>query len=386
MELIKFNRAIKYRIYPSERQLEQLTQTFGCVRKVYNLGIELQQGLYYAGMGRLNKTALNNYCNRVWKDEWPYLREVDKFAVTNSLFNLDAAFQKFFAQKGGYPKFKTKRDHCDSYTTNACNGNIRLDLPSNRTSTRGRIKLPKLGWVEACIHRCPGQGWVLKQATVSRNAQGKYFASVLFEYYREVEIRIPAYDNTIGLDYSSPKFYVDNEGRSPEMAHWYRRTEQRLAKEQRKLSRMVKGSGNYEQQRRLIARLQENIAAQRKDFCHKLSREIANSCDAVCVESLDLRAMAGGLRLGKATLDNGFGMFRSFLRYKLEEQGKQLSLVDKWYPSTKTCHACGGYHPDIALGESSWECPCCGKELQRDQNAACNIRDEGFRKIMRKLA
>ena len=124
---------------------------------------------------------------------------------------------------------------------------------------------------------------------------------------------------------------------------------------------------------------------QRKDFCHKESRKIANSWDTVCVEDIDLRAMSGALRLGKSTMDNGFGMFRVFLQYKLEEQGKHFVVIDKWYPSTKTCNHCGAYYPDVKLGQKEWTCPSCHKVLQRDPNAAKNIRDEGFRTIKRRM-
>ena len=386
MELTKFNRAIKYRIYPNEQQVTQLAQTFGCVRKVYNLGIELQQGLYKSDMGSMTKTDLNNHCNRYWKEDMPYLQEIDKFALTNALYALDDAYQRFFAKKGGYPKFKTKRNHYDSYTTKMTNGNIAVVLPASHRNNKGKIKLPKLGWVDAHIHRRPNADWVIKRATVSRNARGKYFASILFEYYAGVPMTTPTYENTLGLDYSSPKFYVDSHGCSPEIPHWYRKMEQRLAREQLRLSRMVKGSKNYEQQRLKIAKLHEKAAAQRLDFCHQQSRKIANSCDAVCMEDLDLRALSGSLHLGKATMDNGFGMFRTFLKYKLEEQGKYFIAVDKWYPSTKTCNQCGGYNPDVVLGQNDWVCPHCGTLIERDPNAARNIRDEGYRTLMQQLA
>lgn len=366
--------------------MEQLAQTFGCVRKVYNLGIELQQGLYAADMGFMSRNALNDHCNQYWKQDMPYLREVDKFALTNALFALNDAYQKFFAKKGGYPRFKTKRDHYDSYTTNITGKNIAIAFPTNHRIHKGKVKLPKLGWVDACIHRKPEADWAIKQATVSRDARGKYFASILFEFYAEVPVTTPAYEKTLGLDYSSPKFYVDSNGCSPEIPHWYRKLEQRLTREQRRLSRMVKGSTNYEQQRLLVSKLHEKAAAQRKDFCHKQSRKIANSCDAVCVENIDLRAMSGSLHLGKATLDNGFGMFRTFLKYKLEEQGKHFVVIDKWYPSTKTCNQCGGYNPEVVLGQDEWICPHCGAVIARDTNAACNIRDEGYRILMQRLA
>lgn len=144
---------------------------------------------------------------------------------------------------------------------------------------------------------------------------------------------------------------------------------------------MIKGSNNYEKQRLVVAKLHEPAANQRRDFTHKLSREIANSYDAVCVEDIDLRSLSQSLRLGKATMDNGFGIFRTFLRYKLEEQGKHFIKIDKWYPSSKACNHCGRYNPKVTLGVSEWVCPHCGAIIQRDYNAACNIRHEGLRDL-----
>ena len=373
-----FHRAIKYQIYPNDQQMSLFAQTFGCVRKVYNMGLELQSGLYASDMKAMSDIDLNNHCNRFWKDDMPYLREVDKFALTNSIKDLGAAFKNFFEKRTGYPRYKSAKTHTQSYSTNYTQGNIAMDVPKN--GCRGRIKLPKAGWVDANIHRKPEENWAIKGATVSRNAFGKMFVSILFAIPVEyVEPVTPILENTLGLDYSSPQFYVDSNGDSPDVPKAYRKAEARLVREQRRLSKMVKGSKNYEKQRLLVAKLHEHTANQRKDFCHKQSRKIANSYDVVCVEDIDLRGMSGALHLGKATMDNGFGMFRTFLKYKLEEAGKHFVVIDKWYPSTKTCHNCGGYNGEVHLGQNTWICPTCGEVIQRDHNAALNIRDEGFR-------
>lgn len=378
-------RAIKYQIYPTVEQEDLLTQTFGCVRKVYNMGLELQSGLYAAGMPSMSYFDANKHCKQFWKQDMPYLCKVDKFALENSLMDLTQAFKNFFEKRAGYPKFKSGKTHHQSYSTNMTNNNIAVVAPSK--GTRGRIKLPKLGWVDACTYRKPEADWVLKSATISRTPTGKTYASILFEVpLLDTKPVVPTKGQTIGLDYSSPQFYVDSNGKSPEVPHAYRKMEARLKREQRRLSLMAKGSSNWKKQRLIVARLHEKVSNQRKDFCHKLSREIANSYDVVCVEDLDLRGLSGALHLGKATADNGFGMFRTFLRYKLEEQGKHFVVIDKWYPSSKTCHNCGGYNSEVQLGQSVWVCPCCGATVQRDHNAALNIRDEGLRVLTAALA
>ena len=236
-----------------------------------------------------------------------------------------------------------------------------------------------MGSVDAKVHRIPPANWNITGATISKSASGKYFVSILFS----IQAKIPApqldEDNAIGLDYSSPDFYEDSDGNKPNVPHAYRKSERRLAKEQRKLSRMEYGSQNYLKQKKVVAEIHEHVANQRRDFCHKESRKIANSYDIVCVEDLDLHAQAQALRFGKAIGDNGFGMFRTVLQYKLDEQGKAFVKIDKWFPSTKTCHHCGTYNPDVVLGQNKWICPGCGKIIPRNKNAALNIRDEGLR-------
>lgn len=383
-ETVELNRAIRYRIYPNDEQAATMAQTFGCSRKVYNMGLELQNGLFKAGMQRMSKTDLNNFCNQQWKNDFPWLREVDKFALTNSLYNLDRAQINFFEGRASAPKFKSRKDK-QSYTTNFTNGNIKVIPPSKGKTPIGGIQLPKLGVVRANIHRLPQEGWILKSATVTRTPSGKYFASLLYSFLKEIPDVNPESETVLGLDYSSPHFAVNSFGEPYDPPKWFRKSEGRLAREQKKLSRMTPGSYNYQKQRLVVARIHEHIANQRKDYAHQLSREIANSCTTVCVEDLDLNAMKQSLNFGKATSDAGFGMFRTFLEYKLKEQGRYFVKVDKWFPSSKTCNYCGGYYKDLQLGQETWECPHCHRIIKRDPNAALNIRDEGFRMILRTL-
>lgn len=354
MEDIKMNRAIKYRIFPTEEQQIQMSKTFGCVRQVFSMGLEMREGLHAAGFAAMSANVLNNYCNRVWKEEFLYLREVDKFALTNAIKNLDTSYNNYFAKRARHPKFKSKKDRSDSYTTNFTNGNIAITCGDKN---RGEVKLPKLGKVAACIHRRPESDRKIKSATISRTPSGKYYVSILFEFKAPAPETKLDPQKAIGLDYSSPDFYVDSNGASTKVLHAYRRSEKRLSRERQRLSRMVKGFNNYEKQREYVAQLEEDVANQRKNFCHQESRKIANSYDIVCVEDLDLHAMAQSLHFGKAVSDNGFGMFRVFLQYKLEAQGKAFVKIDKWYPSTKTCHHFrrNGYAPtvDVSFRETT---------------------------------
>ena len=366
-------RAIKVRIYPSEAQKEQIAKTFGCCRFVWNQMLSDEQ-LFYDATGENFIPTPAKY-----KKAFPFLKEVDSLALANTQIDIKKALSGFFGGNARYPRFKSKKNPKQSYTTN-CQGK---DVHATVRLVHEGVRLPILDVVRAKIHRTPMPGWKLKSATVSGTRSGNYYCSLLYEYVEPVPAAIiPTEDTSLGLDYSSPDFYVDSEGRSPEKMRWFRESEEKLTKLQRRLSRMKKGSKNYAEQLHKIEVLQEHIAAQRKNFTHKESRRIANAYNAVCVEDINLRAMAGSLSLGKSTNDNGFGMFRSQLEYKLADQGKPFIKIGKWFPSTKTCHVCGFVNSEIVLGVQEWDCPHCRTHHLRDHNAAINIKEKGLRILL----
>lgn len=368
------NKAYKYRIYPNKQQEELIQKTFGCVRFVYNHFL-FDRITAYKENGESRSCFQQIKMLTDLKNEYEWLKEPDKNALQCALRNLDTAYQNFFrnVKKGGtpgFPKFKRKKDNHKSYQTCA-NG--------NQITIRDRhIKLPKLGLVKAKICRQLPEGARILNATVSQEPSGKYFVSIGFEY----ELDIPEHElnaeNSIGLDYSSPHFYVDSDGNKADMPHFYREAEKKLAREQRRLSRKVKGSANYEKQRIKVARAFEKVRNCRQDWQHKLSTKLADQYDIVAVEDIDYKAMSHGLHLAKATADNGFGQFRTFLSYKLVERGKKLVTIDKWFPSSKTCNQCGYVNSELKLSDRSWVCPECGTVHNRDLNAAINIKKQGL--------
>lgn len=315
-----------------------------------------------------------------YKDDYPYLREVDSLALANKWRDLQAACRNFKKNKKfGFPKLKSRKYSKNSYTTNNQNGTIAI-------VDKG-IRLPKIGVVKAVIHRQPEEGWKLKSATVSQDRDGKYYVSVLFEYERKaVEPKIITDETTIGLDYASNGLYVDSRGNRCNMPRFYRQSSERLGKQQYRLSKKQgsrKGelkSNNYKKQQLKVNKLHSHIAHQRKDYLHKKSTEIANQYSCVCVESLDMRRMANkGFGNGKSTLDNGYGMFLNMLEYKLADRGGYFIKVDKWYPSSQLCCSCGSKHPEMKdLSIRVMKCSC-GTIYNRDHNAAINIRNEGLR-------
>ena len=371
------NKAIKYRVYPTTEQSIMFAKTFGCCRKVYNLMLSDKiEG--YKLTGKFPTVTPAKY-----KNDYPYLREVDSLALANKQMDLQEAFRNTFSKsrkkKNGFPKFKSAKHSRKSYTTNNQKGTVAII--DNKC-----IKLPKIGKVKAVIHRVPDDSWTIKSATVSQESDGKYYISVLFEFENIVNPYVADKTNAIGLDYASDGLYVDSNGNTGTNHKYYRESHDKLAKAQRKLSRMqgskkheVK-SNNYIKQLRKVNKIHRHIANQRLDNLHKISTKIANSYDVVCVESLDMKAMSNhGFGNGKATLDNGYGMFLSMLEYKLSDRNKYLIKVDKWFPSSQICHCCGTIHPEMKnLTIRTMKCDC-GLTISRDQNAAINILREGLR-------
>ena len=359
------NKAYKFRLYPNAGQRVLIAKTFGCVRFIYNkmLGDRIE---HY----QRTKQSLKNTPAQ-YKAEFPWLKEVDSLALANAQLHLNAAYRSFFSKpEHGFPQFKSKKTSEDTYSTNNQKGSVRI--------ANGKIKLPKIGFVKLKQHRAIPDSWTIKTVTVSKNPAGKYFVSILFEYDNQVREVVPK--KFVGLDFSMRELYVDSENNSPEYPRFYRQSLHQLAREQRKLSLCQKGSNNRQKQRRKVALVHEKIANQRKDFLHKRSRELADRFDAVCVEDLNMQGMSQSLNFGKSVADNSWGMFTTFLQYKLTEQGKPLIKIGKCFPSSQLCHECGyKYEGTKDLSAREWVCPSCHAHVQRDWNAAMNIRDEGRR-------
>lgn len=339
-------------------------KTFGCCRKIYNLMLA-DKIEYYKQTGKSLMTTPAQY-----KKDYPYLKEVDSLALANAQLHLQSAYKNFFENpKSGFPKFKSARRCRKAYTTNNQKGTVAI--------FGHYIRLPKAGKVKIILHREPDVSWKLKSATVSQDSDGKYYASVLFEYETQVA-DIPVSDNAIGLDYKSDGLYMDSEGNTGSGHKFYRESQRKLAKAQRKLRHMTVGSKNYNKQQRKISKIHKKIANQRQDYLHKRSAETANRYDVVCVEDLDLKAMSNkGFGNGKATMDNGYGIFLQMLEYKLSERGKYFIKVDPWYPSSQICSCCGS-RKKLDLSERVYHCEC-GFTDDRDHNAAINIKKEGLR-------
>ena len=364
------NIAYRFRIYPTEEQKIFLGKTFGCCRFLYNQMLNDKIREYEKTKKMLKHTPA------MYKKEYPFLKEVDSLALANVQLHLEKAYKNFFRDsKIGFPRFKSKHHSRNSYTTNVVNGNILVESK--------RIRLPKLKWIAMKKHREPAEGLCLKSVTVSMEPSGKYFASLLYEGYScENQAAEPDYSTAriLGIDYAMQGMAVFSEKIETEEAGFFRKNEKRLAREQRKLSRCVRGSHNYELQKKKVAKCHEKIRDQRRDYLHKLSRKIADGYDAVAVEDIDMKAMSQCLHFGKSIQDNGYGMFREMLDYKLVWKGKKMVKVDRFFPSSKKCCQCGRIKKELKLSERIYHC-ACGNEMDRDRNAAINIREEARRML-----
>lgn len=365
---LKAQRAYRFRLYPDREQEKLFHRTFGCCRFVYNRMLADKKAMYEE-TGKTKRLTPAGY-----KKDFPWLKEVDSLALANVQLHLEAAFARFFEPgKNRYPRFKSKHRSRKSYTTNVVNGNITLE--------DGRLRLPKAGTVRIRQHRRIPEGYVLKSVTVSMEPSGKYYASLLYEYPAR-ENQTPGADRedakVLGIDFAMRGMAVFSDGSRAEYPGYYRLAQERLARDQRRLSKCKKGSRNYEKQKRRVALRHEKIRNQRKDYLHKLSRDLADRYDVIAVEDIDMQAMSRSLHFGKSVAENSFGAFRTMLAYKLEEQGKSFVKVGRFFPSSKMCSRCGNVKKELRLDERVYRCSC-GLCMDRDLNAAVNIREEGSR-------
>ena len=370
-ETVVISKCMEFRIKPDMEQKVLIWKTFGCCRFVWNHLLDERIGYEKVHKGKL----LNTTPAHLKKDN-PFLCEVDSMALINTQLNLNQSCRKLFP-KGKSPKFRAKGKDKRSYTTNWINNNIEV---LHKGDSENYIKLPKLGLVRIILHRSIPDGWRMKHATVKETASGKFFISLTFDVETEKKDPIKEFDNVEAFDYSMPSLIVsvsEDNDISCDDIRWYRNLEDKIAKEQRKLSRMQYGSGNYWEQKHRIGKLHEKARNRRKDFLHKLSHNVARDFDAVIVEDINLQHMSQTLNLGKAVYDNGYGMLRTMLSYKLQEKGKVLVKVDKFFPSSKRCSVCHDVNHELKLADREWTCKSCGTHHDRDKNATKNLLNEG---------
>lgn len=364
------NKSFKYRMYPTKEQETQIQKNFSCVRFVYNYYLAKRIEIYEKSKETFNYYSCAKDLTRL-KKELTWLKEAESTSLQSSLRNLDEAYQKFFKEHIGFPKFKSKKTHKFSYTCKRVLNNIEL-------INSKKLKLPKIGVVNI-KNDLPIQGRILS-ATVSQVPSGKYYVSICCD-----NTHIEPFEKTgaiVGIDLGIKDFAITSDGLKISNPRYLKQTLDKLAKLQRELSRKTRGSSNYNKARIKVARVQEHIANQRKDFLHKLSTQLIKDYDIICLEDLKVSNMLKNHKLARSIADVSWATFVSYLTYKSVWYDKQISKISTFFPSSQTCNVCGEKFPltkDPAVRE--WTCPSCSSKLDRDINAATNILNEGLKQL-----
>ncbi|AYZ72762.1 transposase [Fusobacterium necrophorum] len=371
-------KAYKFRMYPSEEQKIFFRKTFGCVRLVYNLMLHDRMKAFEERKGNSDK-KIKYPTPANYKKEYEFLKEVDSLALANAQMNLEKAYKNFFRNKAiGFPKFKSKKNPVQSYTTNNQNGTV--------TIFENWVKLPKLKEVvKIKVHR--NIEGIIKSATISCNGSGKYFISLLCE--TDIQ-ELPKTYSSVGIDLGIQNIAILSTGEKIENLTFRKQVEKKLKREQRKLSKRFRNAKksnkklseakNYQKQRIKVAKIHEKIVNRRTDFLNKLSTYIIKNHDIICMEDLNTKGLLHNHKLAKSIADVSWASFVNKLEYKAKWYGKEIIKVDRVYPSSQICSVCGHRDGKKTLDIREWTCPICHAHHDRDINASKNILAEGLRR------
>ena len=358
-------RVVKVRIYPSQQQKVSLAQAFGTTRWVWNYFLALTNQTYKeTGKGIAKYDMIKQLPKLKKLEETEWLKETYSQSLQSVCLNLSRAFVNFFEKRAKYPRFKSKF------------GKQSLIYPQNVKLAENKIYFPKLDWIDAVIHR-PIKGSI-RTVTITKNCAEQYYASVMFEDGKELP-KPNTEGRAIGLDLGLTHFCITSNSQKFDNPRWLNSHERNLKVKQQQLSRKQKGSNNKNKSRLKVAKVHNKISRCREDFHHKLSRRIVNENQVIVLENLVVKNMVKNHNLAKAISQVGWGQFCTMLKYKAEQFGKIYLEVDRFFPSSKTCHVCLNQVGSLSLDVRQWTCSSCNTTHDRDINAAISLREEGLR-------
>lgn len=362
-------KAYKYRIYPNKSQEELILKHIGCCRYIYNYGLEKKIKVYHESKRGISRFEISNDLPKLKKqEETSWLKEVNSLSLQASLANLDTAFTKFFKEKKGFPKFKSKKFGNQSFQV-IQNTNVDFD--------KNKVFLPKFKSGIKCIFHRQFEGEI-KTSTISKTPSGKYFISILVKLNDDNPKKVPIDENqAVGIDLGIKTFATLSDGTEIQNPKNLKKSMKRLKRLQRDVSRKQKESNNRKKSVKLLAIQHEKVSNRRKDFLHKTSKFLIDNYDTICLETLPAKNMMKNHKLAQSLSDIAIGTFNSYIDYKAELYGKNILRIGRFEPSSKMCE-CGNIYRDLKLSDRVWKCPSCGRTNQRDLLAANNIKKFAF--------
>ena len=380
--LLTMLRGIKVRLYPNKEQQARLDKVLGCYRFVYNKTLELKRNAYDEDKTNLKLTDISKWFHgTLLKDEnYAWLQEQNTKVMKQSIRQMLDAYSKFFKQHNGFPKFKSKKDkQLALFPSEAISK--RNTFNERKITLTQDLKDIKFRCSDLYYKRLQDYKDKIRSATVSRTKSGNYFLSILVDIQQDELTKFKHTKQCVGIDLGVKDFVITSDGEVFENKHFFKKQEQKVKRLQKQLSKKVKGSHNIEKQRVRIAKAFERLTNQKDAYIHSVVNVLLSLYDLVCMEDLNVQGMLKNHKLAKAIQEVGFYKFKQILLDKASVNSKQVVLVDRFYPSSKTCHKCGYIKKDLTLADREWICPICGERLERDVNAAINILDEGLRII-----
>ena len=371
-------RAIKIRLYPNKTQEQTLNKVLGCYRFVYNQMLALKQNAYNRDKSNLGLCELSKFFHGelLKKSEYSWLKEQNTKVMKQAIRQMLYAYDGFFKLGKGFPKFKSKHDNnsalfpCEAISKSN-------SFETRHISLTKSLKHIKFHCSNLYFERLQKYKDNIKSATLSKTKSGKFYLSVLISINEEEFKQFRHTNNKVGIDLGVKDFIITSDGEVFENKHFFKKSEDKIKKLQRQLSKKAKGSNNRNKVRIKIAKKFEHLTNQRMDYIHNAVNSLLKTYDYIFMENLNVQGMLRNHKLAKAIQELGFYTFKNTLKNKAMMNDKFVIEVDRWFASSKTCHKCGYVYKNLTLGEREWTCPICGEHHDRDLNAAMNILIEG---------